>query len=504
MSFKRNIIASYASQIYVTLVGIVILPMYLAHMGAEAYGLVGFFTMLQAWFNLLDMGLTPTVAREAARFRVGITDAESYRKLLRALQLIFIAIAIIGAGIMLAFTNSIASEWLNVESLPLADVEIALKLIVISVALRWVSGLYKGCVSGAEKWIWLSNFNILIATLRFVGALPVLIWIGNSPVIFFSYQLFIAAIELTVITRKAHSLFPVMPDEKILGWSIKKLFLPVAPVLKFSLSIAFTSFVWILITQLDKLILSKLLTLSDYGYFTLAVLAAGGVLMISGPISSALMPRLAGLQAVGDQKGLISLYREATRLVVLIALPACLTLAIFAEQILWAWTGDAHAARNSAPILRLYALGNGFLSISAFPYYLQYAKGDLKMHILGNILFILLLVPLLIWSTYQYGAIGSGYAWLISNAIYFFVWIPFVHKKFVKGLHSKWLMNDLGMTVVLGCIIGYFLRKFSSWPDDRFGVILFVIAGGLILLCGCAMSFKLTTNLKLTRKLLSQ
>ena len=86
MSLKKNILASYATQIYVTLVGILILPLYLKYMGAEAYGLVGFFTMLQAWFNLLDMGLTPTVARETARFRGGATDALSYLRLLRGLQ----------------------------------------------------------------------------------------------------------------------------------------------------------------------------------------------------------------------------------------------------------------------------------------------------------------------------------------------------------------------------------------------------------------------------------
>ena len=108
MSLKRNILASYASQIYVTLVGILILPLYLKYMGAEAYGLVGFFTMLQAWFNLLDMGLTPTVARETARFRGGATDALSYRRLLRALQLIFFVIAFLGGGAMFMFSGPIA------------------------------------------------------------------------------------------------------------------------------------------------------------------------------------------------------------------------------------------------------------------------------------------------------------------------------------------------------------------------------------------------------------
>jgi O-antigen/teichoic acid export membrane protein len=53
MSLKRNILANYASQTYVTLIGILMLPVYLRYMGAEACGLVGFFTMLNALFQLL-------------------------------------------------------------------------------------------------------------------------------------------------------------------------------------------------------------------------------------------------------------------------------------------------------------------------------------------------------------------------------------------------------------------------------------------------------------------
>lgn len=64
MGMRSNILANYASQFYVTIIGIVTVPLYIQYMGAEAYGLVGFFAMLQAWFLMLDMGLTPTIARE--------------------------------------------------------------------------------------------------------------------------------------------------------------------------------------------------------------------------------------------------------------------------------------------------------------------------------------------------------------------------------------------------------------------------------------------------------
>ncbi len=80
MGLKRNILANYASQIYVMVVGIVMVPLYIEYMGAEAYGLVGFFAMLQTWFQLLDIGLTPTMAREMARFQGGATDALSLRR----------------------------------------------------------------------------------------------------------------------------------------------------------------------------------------------------------------------------------------------------------------------------------------------------------------------------------------------------------------------------------------------------------------------------------------
>ena len=97
MTLSKNILASYLSQIYVTLIGIVILPLYIKYMGAETYGLVGFFALLQAWFNLLDMGLTPTMARETARYRGGATDALSYRRLVRALEGVFFAIPKVSA-----------------------------------------------------------------------------------------------------------------------------------------------------------------------------------------------------------------------------------------------------------------------------------------------------------------------------------------------------------------------------------------------------------------------
>ena len=489
MSLKKNILAGYATQLYVTLVGILILPLYLKNMGAEAYGLVGFFTMLQAWFNLLDIGLTPTVARETARFQGGATDALSYCRLIRALQIIFFSVALLGGGAIFLSSGLIADKWLNAQKLPMAQVQIALQLMAMGIALRWMSGLYRGCIAGAERLVWLGGFNAFVATLRFIGVLPILIWFGHSPAIFFSYQLLVAIIELAGLAAKAHGLVPVLASGQAIGWTPSKLLAPIKRVLKFSMSIAFTSSVWVLVTQTDKLLLSKLLPLADYGYFTLAVLAASGVMMVSGPISAALMPRMARLHAENEEASLTALYRNATQLIAVTAISVCLTLAFFAKQLLWVWTGDPQASTEAAYVLRLYALGNGFLVMASFPYYLQFAKGNLRLHLIGNAVFVLTLVPSIIWATLNYGAVGAGYTWLAMNAFFFFAWVPVVHKYIFSAKHSQWLWNDIFPIVLPGLAASYILHLFFPLPEGRVNLLITLsVYGATIFLASAAGS----------------
>lgn len=477
MSLRKNILANYASQLYVTVAGIVMVPLYIRYMGAEAYGLVGFFAMLQAWFNLLDMGLTPTMARESARYHGGASTAMEYRRLARALEGVFAVVAVLGGGALFALSGAVAARWLNASQLPLDEVTSSLQLMALVVALRWMCGLYRGVITGAEKLVMLSGLNSLVASLRFVAVVPVLIFVSASPRAFFSFQLAVALFELLALVWLAYRLLPAMPHGQRIKWE----WAPLKPVLKFSLSIAFTSSVWVMVTQIDKLVLSKILPLADYGYYAVAVLAASGIMLVSSPVSSALMPRMARLQAEGQVDGLIAVYRQATQLIAVVALPAALMLVFFPAQVLWAWTGDAVLVGKVAPVLRLYAAGYAFLAVGAFPYYLQYAKGDLRLHILGNALFVLTLIPSIVWAASRYGMLGAGWAWLVANALYFIAWVPLVHRRHAPGLHAGWLVNDVLRLLVPTIFLSALMRLYFVLPGNRAMLISQLALSGLAL-----------------------
>lgn len=439
MALRKNIFASYVGQLYSTGIGILILPLYIKYMGAEAYGLVGFFTMLQAWFALLDLGLTPTISRETARYHGGSMSALHYRQLFRALSAIFVGMAVIGGTALWLLAEPIAYKWLQVETLSINAVVLAVQIMAFSVALRWLGGLYRGVITGSERLVWLSAFSAIIATLRFPAVFISMWQFGFTPKVFFWHQFGVAIAEVLGLWLMSNRLKPVITKGEIIGWSIQ----PVKPVLKFALTIAFTSSVWVLVTQTDKLILSGILPLAEYGYFTLAVLVASGIMVLSAPVSTVIMPRMARLYAEGKYEEMIQTYRNATQLVSVVAGSASLTIAFLAEPLLYAWTGDKQVASNAAPILTLYALGNGVLAVSAFPYYLQYALGNLRYHLIGNLVTVVTLIPTIIWAASEYGGVGAGWAWLGINSLYLMFWVGYVHHKLHPGVHVGWLLKDI-------------------------------------------------------------
>jgi len=462
------------------------LPLYIKYMGAEAYGLIGFFMMLQAFFILLDLGLTPTIGRETARYHGGGMPTLEYRQLYRSLSLIFTAVAIAGGGGLYLLSGVIVNRWLNIESLSLNEVTLAVQIMAACIAMRWMTGLYRGVITGSEQLVWLSVFNALVATLRFILVLPVMWYFGFTPFVFFVYQLLVALVEIVGLGSKCQRLLPsVGNDGAVIGWSFK----PVRPILKFALTIAFTSSVWVLVTQTDKLVLSGILPLEEYGYFTLAVLVASGIMVISGPISSAIMPRMARLHAEGKNDEVIRIYRDSTQIVSIIAGSAAITLACCADQLLFAWTGDQQLATKAAPILRVYAIGNGFLAVAAFPYYLQYAKGDLRYHLIGNACMVVVLIPCIIWAASHYGGIGAAYVWLGMNAIYLLTWVGYVHHKLEPGLHRTWMVDDVIKITVPAIAISLTAIAIDVNLTSRVASLFYVmLIGGLTIVCALACS----------------
>src|SRR5437773_11955991 len=97
-----NILANLAGQGWSIIISLFVIPLYIKLLGIEAYGLIGFYVMLQALSQALDLGLSPTINREIARYSGRTEKPGAVRDLLRTPELGEWAI---GSGLVVAPTR---------------------------------------------------------------------------------------------------------------------------------------------------------------------------------------------------------------------------------------------------------------------------------------------------------------------------------------------------------------------------------------------------------------
>lgn len=433
---RKNLIANYLGQGWTAIMGLAFLPSYIHYLGMEAYGLIGLFAVIQAWLTLLDMGMTPTLSREMARFTAGAHSLQSIHDLLRSLEVIAVCIAAVIIASICFVSGYLATDWLKLEKLSVSTAVPALSIMGLVVALRFVESIYRGALLGLQRQVWYNVVSAALATLRFGGAVIVLALISTDVQIFFVWQ---AAISLLTVVMLAAGVHHALPRPLS---TPKVTFSAIAEVWKFASGMMMVTFLAILLTQLDKVLLSRLLTLESFGYYMLAASIAGVLYMVVAPITSAFYPRMVELATRGDKSGLIPLYHLGAQLVTVLVAPIVILLIYFSGDILFMWSGSASLVENAAPILMVFAFGAFLNGLMHMPAQLQLAYGWVGLGIKTNVVAVIVLIPAIFWAVPRYGAIGAAWIWVILNLGYIFISIHLMHQRLFPDEKWRWYLAD--------------------------------------------------------------
>ena len=449
MSLKRNLLANYIGQAYVGLIGIVMLPIYLRNLGTEAYVLIGFYCVLQTWFLLLDLGLTPTLSRELSRYRAGKIDGRAAAAMVRAMEWILGGIGIASAIALVVSARWLADRWLTLGHLDRSETIFCIGMMGAMIAPRWLVGLYRAGLSGLEIMVPLNFAQVALSSVRAVGVWLVFIYLTRRPDAFFIYQGAAGVLELIVMRVLFRRNFQpgavnILPD-----------FAAIRANFGLAGTMGALAVIWIVMSQSDRLILSGILDLRSYGVFITAVTLAGGITLLATPLSQALQPRLTILAARGDGTELLSLFRLSSPAAASVVFAIAGVLACFASPILRAWTGSGALAQEASMVLGLYSVGNAIAAMMAIAFLIQFALGTLRWHLFGNLVFGALWIPGAYFIARRYGAVGAGWLWFGGNPLYLVGWLHYVFSRIVPSITWRWIVADIGPVVVAqGCILG--------------------------------------------------
>ncbi len=465
--YKSNLFANFAGAGSAALLQLVFIPFYVRFLGIEAYGLIGFQVMLLSVSQLLDLGLGPTMNREMARYSVSPGNAGEARDFARTLEILYWALGVAAGAAIVSAAPLIAARWVNIGTLPLPTVSRALALMGVLVSLQFPMAFYQGGLMGLQRQVLFNAVRVLMSALSSGGAVLVLWLFSPTITAFFAWQAAVAALQAAVLCRSLWICIPRAAGRPrfspgLLGNSWR-----------FAAGMSGIAVCSIVLTQMDKVLLSKLLPLKTFGYYTLATVAANGLLVLIQPVFNATFPRLSAMVAARDGEEVRNLYHRASQLIAALVLPAAAVLSLFPEEALFAWTGDAEAARAAAPIARFLVLGTALNGILTVPYALQLAHGWTKLALLLSVFLIVTMAPAIYAATLRYGAVGAASIWLLLNLVNLAVAVPLTHGKLLPGDTRRWLLADIALPLgASALVVGIARGLFAGYPASRLAAAL--------------------------------
>lgn len=446
MSLKINFSVGLVTSVWSALLTLAVVPLYLHYLGTEAYGLIGFFATTQALLQLLDLGISPTANREVARFST-VGNMPAARNFLHTISVVYWGMAGVIALFMLGLAPLLGKYWIQSDQFATDEITHALMLMGLVVACRWPVGLYMGVLMGLQRVARASIIGATVGTLSNLGAVAILAFVSPTIEAFFLWHAGVGIVNALYMRWLAWRLLDEGKERYPFDWNeIKRIW-------RFSAGLSGIAITGVILIQLDKILLSKFLSLGDFGRYMVAVVVANGLYMLLTPLFNAIYPRMTSLVASEEIEKLTDLYKTGTRLFLSLFFPIAIWAAFFAEDLLFVWTGNQQLAASTSLIASMLILGTALNGAMHFPFALQLAYGSTKLPLTITVALLCIFAPLIVILTMSFGVTGGALAWLLLNVSYLFFGTWVTHRKLLRGQAISWLAHSVGQPLIISLVV---------------------------------------------------
>jgi len=462
-------------------------PLYILFLGVESYGLIGFYLSWTAILGILDTGISATAVREIAWLAARPGGRGRIPVLLRSLEVVYwTIILILGVGILTG-AWFFGAGWFQVKDLLPEVVRDVLMLMAVSLVAQVPSGLYIGGLMGLQRQVECSGLLALFGTLRGLGAIMVLWLISPDIRVFFLWHI-VASIFQTGVMR--WSLWSkVSTGEHRARFSFEIL----RSIKGFMGTVMLITILGIIMSQADKMILSRIVSLEAFGFYMLAWTVASGLSRGVTPLVQAFYPQFIELVSVGDDEGLAKQVRLASQLMSVMIIPPAVLIMFLAKPILSVWLGNNVAAEGVAPILAAMMVGTVFVSCSFPSLSVLYSRKQLRPVVAMNLICLVVLLPLLILAVVYFGVMGAAFIWGLYGLILYIGYQAYG----LRGLPNAGFFSSMLRDFFVPCIISFVVAGMARyWLNAVSGEIKFVFLFILALLVGWLASFLACKDLR--------
>ncbi|OWR01207.1 lipopolysaccharide biosynthesis protein [Sphingopyxis witflariensis] len=472
---NRNVIANIFGRFWSAISNFIFIPLYISILGIDNYGVISFALIVSGMLMVLDLGLSVSIMREIARR--DLSAQEKFRSF-RAFEKIYVLVLFVCGAAGLLFARPIAVSFINETPIDRELIALCLKIVACEAGLQLLFRYYVSAMMGLERQVEANIFNIAWGAARNgLVLLPLMLWPTLS--VFFFCQLVATLLLLLVAQwRLNRVLAPWRPAQvPFVDWDT------LARIRGFAAGIFLIAIVALVNTQLDRIVLSRLLDLEYLGYYNIAIALGTGMIAIASPFQAAIQPRLTAWFSEGNGDGARDLYLRTAMLVAVLVFPVMATIAVNAEMVVMGWTGNSNVAKNAAPFVPWVIASYSFLAMSSLTYSVALANGYTRFNNVLGLASLCVSIPGYWLVVGHFGAVGAA---ALFFAIQFSVSMAFhalVDRRFLNfGIVRTYLQLLLVPAVAAIAIALAFERFAAPLSSTRLGMFLFL---------GCALALAL-------------
>lgn len=409
VSLRKNVLANYVGTGFIVLTPMLALPYYLHALGGNIWGLVSFITTLQALLSILDAGISQALVREFANNKsLVFKKQEKLGLLLYGFERIYWIFAIITGLIVVLASHQIIHYWLKLDSVKPDQAQIAMYGAAAIFIFQFPGSVYRSLLVGTQHQVLLNSIMTLGALTRHVGGVViVLMW--PTLTAYLLWQVSSIAIETAVRSFYAWRTLKIKRSESYWNMALmKKMSLPVIGMSGASLLGALT-------VQMDKVILSGMVSVESFGYYVIASTLATGVLQLLYPIVNVAIPYAVDLKNKNQPLKSFN-YRYAKLVSVMIFIFATLFYFIGYIFLSW-WLKSPSVAVQVYGLLSILLIGTGLNALYTIGYINWIVNSQLGSLLQVNLVSLIISVITIPIMVNKYGVVGASLGWITINAV---------------------------------------------------------------------------------------
>ena len=395
-------------------VGFVSIPVLVAHLGTDRFGLLSLAWMVVGYFNIFDMGIGRATTKFVAEYTAQGRKAELPPLVVNALFL-SISGGLIGTVIVSLLAPTVVTNWLNVPDELLSEALATMFVMAASIPILLTNACARGVLEAQQRFALTNSIRVPSSVSAFL--VPMLI-------LPFSRNLFVIVLALSLVKLIVMSVYLRFALRDLIFWKHyrpnRKILLQ---LLGYGKWVTVSNIVAPMMGQMDRFLVGSLLTLTAVAYYATPFDLMVKLFIIPTGLVSVLFPVFSAYSAARPDD-VVRLHQKAVRYILLVMLPIAVGVVTLAEPFLGLWL-NADFAHNSTLVLQLLAVGVIVNSIARVPLSAIEALGRPDLTAIMYLIELPLYVTALWYATSRYGIAGAATVWtvrlVLESVILFFL-----------------------------------------------------------------------------------